>query len=202
MLIHFFQVILTFYSKLPRFLHNPEQKASTSCNFIQNKENRENKKYGTECTLKNLITTETESQQIVYERLFPKSTPQQERDTYFLTEMYNIKGLLRRQTEMDEGMDLKLKTSILKNTNQSSQSLSPYYTKKSPTDQTLIFESRFESGNLCLAIKVSDSEYNLFIQNDVNTQGYTQWYFFRVTNTTSQAKIKFNILNFVFIKYI
>ena len=30
-----------------------------------------------------------------------------------------------------------------------------------PTDKTLLFESRFESGNLYLAQKVSDVEYNL-----------------------------------------
>lgn len=32
-----------------------------------------------------------------------------------------------------------------------------------PTDKTLLFESRFESGNLYLAQKVSDSEYNLLM---------------------------------------
>ena len=37
-----------------------------------------------------------------------------------------------------------------------------------------------ESGNLDISIKVSDSEYNLILQDDVNTNGYTQWYFFRV----------------------
>lgn len=41
------------------------------------------------------------------------------------------------------------------------------------SDKTLLFESRFESGNLYLAQKVSDSEYNLLMQNDVNTNGHT-----------------------------
>ncbi len=47
------------------------------------------------------------------------------------------------------------------------------YKLTGPEDRTLMFESRFESGNLYLAQKVSDSEYNLLMQNDINTQGYT-----------------------------
>ena len=47
-----------------------------------------------------------------------------------------------------------------------------------PTDKTLLFESRFESGNLYLAQKESDTEYNLLMQNDINTNGHTQWFFF------------------------
>ena len=41
------------------------------------------------------------------------------------------------------------------------------------SDKTLLFESRFESGNLYLAQKVSDAEYNLLMQNDINTNGHT-----------------------------
>ena len=53
-----------------------------------------------------------------------------------------------------------------------------------PSDKTLLFESRFESGNLYLAQKVTDNEYNLLMQNDINTNGHTQWFFFQVKNTT------------------
>ena len=60
---------------------------------------------------------------------------------------------------------------------------------------TLIFESRFESGNLGMASKVSDNEYNLLLQNDVNTQGHTQWFFFRTQNTRKGLQVRFNILN-------
>jgi cytosolic carboxypeptidase protein 2/3 len=63
-------------------------------------------------------------------------------------------------------------------------------------DKTLMFESRFESGNLYLAQKVNDSEYNLMMQHDINTQGHTQWFFFRVMNTKAGHKVKFNILNY------
>jgi hypothetical protein len=46
-----------------------------------------------------------------------------------------------------------------------------------------------------MASKVSDQEYNLLLQNDINTTGYTQWFFFRVSNTTEGLSVKFNILN-------
>lgn len=44
----------------------------------------------------------------------------------------------------------------------------------------LIFDSRFESGNLRKAAKVNNVEYNLWLENDLNTKGHTQWYYFKV----------------------
>ena len=70
------------------------------------------------------------------------------------------------------------------------------YKIKDENDKTLIFESRFESGNLYLAQKVSDQEYNLLMSNDVNTQGHTQWFFFQVKNTRARHKVRFNIMNY------
>lgn len=59
------------------------------------------------------------------------------------------------------------------------EQLKPYYKiKTGVVDNTLQFESRFESGNLRRAVKVSDTEYDLFLKNDYGTTGYTQWYFF------------------------
>lgn len=57
------------------------------------------------------------------------------------------------------------------------------YRLQGPDDRTLLFESRFECGNLFLAQKVDDNEYNLMMQNDINTYGHTQWFYFRVVNT-------------------
>jgi hypothetical protein len=48
-----------------------------------------------------------------------------------------------------------------------------------------------------MAAKLSDNEYNLLLQNDVNSRGHTQWFFFKVTNTTKDLCVKFNILNLV-----
>ena len=68
--------------------------------------------------------------------------------------MYNVKSLIKHQEPNEEGIDLKLRTATLKNTPNAKKVLAPYYTPTSPDDHTLVFESRFESGNLCLAIKV------------------------------------------------
>jgi len=37
----------------------------------------------------------------------------------------------------------------------------------------LIFDSRFENGNLRKASKVNNIEYNLWLENDLNTKGHT-----------------------------
>ena len=53
--------------------------------------------------------------------------------------------------------------------------LPPYYHTRDPQDETLEFESRFESGNLRRAIMVYPYEYDLILKPDVNTRGHTQW---------------------------
>ena len=66
----------------------------------------------------------------------------------------------------------------------------------------LIFDSRFENGNLRKVAKVNNIEYNLWLENDLNTKGHNQWYYFKVLykDIASRAdkkthKIKFNVLN-------
>ena len=74
--------------------------------------------------------------------------------------------------------------------------LKPFYTLKNKNDNTLIFESRFESGNLLCAFRTEDeNSYQLYLQNDTNTTGYIQWFFFRVSNTRKGNKVNFNIIN-------
>ena len=72
--------------------------------------------------------------------------------------------------------------------------MAPYY-KLGKQENTLIFESRFESGNLRRAIKISDTEYDLFLKNDYGNSGQTQWYFFRVSKTRKDVTYRFNIVN-------
>ena len=72
-----------------------------------------------------------------------------------------------------------------------------YYKPQGPQDRTLVFESRFESGNLQLAHKQSDTEYDLILQNDINSKGHTQWFYFRVSNVKKGMKVKFNMLNMI-----
>jgi len=59
---------------------------------------------------------------------------------------------------------------------------------------SLRFESRFESGNLQRAIRMMENEYSLVLQEDTNTNGHTQWYYFSVTNQRP-GTYKFTILN-------
>ena len=63
------------------------------------------------------------------------------------------------------------------------------------TDHNLIFNSQFESGNLDIAMRLSDYEYDLYMRPDTNRTGKHQWFYFTVKNKT-KCRIKFNILNF------
>ncbi|KAK6099655.1 Cytosolic carboxypeptidase 1, variant 2 [Batrachochytrium dendrobatidis] len=64
-------------------------------------------------------------------------------------------------------------------------------------DDTLIFDSRFESGNLQMAIKISQFEYDLILQTDINAQRgkHNQWFYFSVQKMIPNVPYKFNILN-------
>ena len=42
-------------------------------------------------------------------------------------------------------------------------SVEPYYIPRDANDKTLVFESRFESGNLAAAVKVNESDYHLLL---------------------------------------
>lgn len=57
------------------------------------------------------------------------------------------------------------------------------YSKSSTISNELKFDSNFESGNLFSAYKINDYEYDLILQNDINTKGNTQWFFFSVSST-------------------
>ncbi|KAJ7329969.1 hypothetical protein JRQ81_016143 [Phrynocephalus forsythii] len=63
-------------------------------------------------------------------------------------------------------------------------------------DNTLIFEARFESGNLQKVVKISDFEYQLTLRTDLYTKKHTQWYYFQVTNTQAGIPYRFTIVNF------
>ncbi|ORX79240.1 hypothetical protein BCR32DRAFT_246539 [Anaeromyces robustus] len=47
----------------------------------------------------------------------------------------------------------------------------------------LKFDSNFESGNLELAVKICDNEYDLYLQSDINVEKgqHNQWFFFSVS---------------------
>jgi hypothetical protein len=47
--------------------------------------------------------------------------------------------------------------------------LNPFYVLNGPTDTTLIFESRFESGNLARAMQIGEFVYDLELRADFNS---------------------------------
>nr|XP_031827253.1 cytosolic carboxypeptidase 2 [Nomia melanderi] len=59
----------------------------------------------------------------------------------------------------------------------------------------LQFESRFESGNLCKVVKITDTYYQLYLRKDLYTQRHTQWYYFRISNTRSRTTYRLSIVN-------
>ncbi|XP_070085598.1 cytosolic carboxypeptidase 2 isoform X14 [Equus caballus] len=68
-------------------------------------------------------------------------------------------------------------------------------TLQGPEDNALLFESRFESGNLQKAVRVDTYEYELTLRTDLYTNKYTQWFYFRVQNTRKDATYRFTIVN-------
>lgn len=74
--------------------------------------------------------------------------------------------------------------------------LKTYYKPKDQYDETLIFESRFESGNLRRVVQRGDYEYDLYLNPDRNTNSFTQWYFFRIQNTRKNRQYTFHIRNY------
>ena len=97
-------------------------------------------------------------------------------------------NIIIEDSEKDNNQEIQLNTIY--------GDIKPYYTLKNENDKTLIFESRFESGNLLCAFKTEEeNNYQLYLQNDTNTTGYIQWFFFRVTNTKKGKKANFTIIN-------
>ncbi|XP_003920474.2 cytosolic carboxypeptidase 2 isoform X1 [Saimiri boliviensis] len=68
-------------------------------------------------------------------------------------------------------------------------------TLQGPEDNTLLFESRFESGNLQKAVRVDTYEYELTLRTDLYTNKHTQWFYFRVQNTRKDPTYRFTIVN-------
>lgn len=76
--------------------------------------------------------------------------------------------------------------------------MKPFYIKEYEGDTTLIFESRFETGNLRRAVRVNDgNSYNLILKYDHDTTTYTQWFYFKISNVRKDVKYKFTIINLV-----
>nr|XP_026690269.1 uncharacterized protein LOC104265751 isoform X2 [Ciona intestinalis] len=63
--------------------------------------------------------------------------------------------------------------------------------------ESLVFESRFESGNLRQARRTGELEYELVLKTDMYTNRHTQWYYFKVQQAKPNCTYKFSIINFL-----
>jgi len=63
------------------------------------------------------------------------------------------------------------------------------------TGTSLMFESRFESGNLRKAYQVTGFEYDLVLSPDVNSKRHLNWFYFEVSNMVAGENYTFNIIN-------
>eukprot|EP01062_Namystynia_karyoxenos_P077096 TRINITY_DN7692_c0_g1_i1.p1 TRINITY_DN7692_c0_g1~~TRINITY_DN7692_c0_g1_i1.p1 ORF type:complete len:1043 (+),score=124.74 TRINITY_DN7692_c0_g1_i1:104-3232(+) len=75
----------------------------------------------------------------------------------------------------------------------------PWFQAKDPerAGDTLVFESRFESGNLSHAYRAGPREYDLLVGCDVRTAAHTQWFYFSVEGTRTSGPYRFHIHNFL-----
>ncbi|XP_077296694.1 cytosolic carboxypeptidase 2-like [Arctopsyche grandis] len=62
-------------------------------------------------------------------------------------------------------------------------------------DDELHFESRFESGNLAKAVKITSTYYELYLRTDLYTNRHMQWFYFKVTSTRKHVIYRFSIVN-------
>lgn len=94
-------------------------------------------------TLRRHLKEELRSAEVVYERIYPKSLQIRDKESLLLTQLLCIRKLPHFTSESSAtspAVDAELP---------------PYYSLKNCRDKTLVFESRFECGNLCLALKVN-----------------------------------------------
>lgn len=70
---------------------------------------------------------------------------------------------------------------------------------KAVDDTSLIFESRFESGNLAFVSRSLETEnyYYLALQRDTNSLATSQWYYFYVDNRENLGAYTFSIINLI-----
>lgn len=47
-----------------------------------------------------------------------------------------------------------------------------------PSDNKLVFNNEIENGNMELAVKVTDTQYDLYLKIDTNTHGHQNWFHF------------------------
>lgn len=57
---------------------------------------------------------------------------------------------------------------------------------------SLVFESRFESGNLAKAVKIAGNFYELYLRTDLYTSRHVQWFYFSLKNMQPNTTYRYN----------
>jgi hypothetical protein len=57
------------------------------------------------------------------------------------------------------------------------------------------FSSDFEGGNLAMAVETQERTYDLLLQNDTNSRGYNQWFYFLIEHPVPKQPYRFRVLN-------
>lgn len=118
--------------------------------------------------------TTTEILNVVFARdpsmIDPQTGSINQRDAFMHENFLDVRNLVKkRELLADEESSSRARAALRMQNRKQVKSDQNVYKLQSPEDRTLLFESRFECGNLYLAQKVSDREYNLLMQNDINT---------------------------------
>ena len=178
-------------------------------NFTLIPNNKNNKiNYLKEIQINNYINTSYMLQRLIYSKKPP------DKDGHVTIEnIINLNELNEINSKAKKG---KNKDDIIEDKLNISDNLSNLGITK---EDIIDFESNFECGNLQLVYLINSSKenkdekiynnyninnynnkeydvYQLFLHNDTNTTGYSQWFFFRVTNGKKNQKINLNIMNF------
>jgi len=97
--------------------------------------------------------------------------------------------------EIEKGSESDIRAFYRLRSLESIPSFATEYVLEVPNDSvTLRFESKFESGNLEKAVKLSDYDYLLFLKNDTNTSNHNHWFYFSVHNPR-KTSVEFKITN-------
>ncbi|OMJ89318.1 hypothetical protein SteCoe_8521 [Stentor coeruleus] len=80
------------------------------------------------------------------------------------------------------------------NKNKTTQSEPDGMTKEAPAE-SLIFDSKFEGGNLDQVVMINSNEYDLYMRPDTNTGSHMHWFYFSMRNFQNLQAIKFNVVN-------
>lgn len=127
-----------------------------------------------------------------------KINPDLKRFNEFLQMHGNHKNPVVKQTEeiMAETCWCQNKAKFSRSNEDGSKYLQPAVAENIEVDD-LIFESRFESGNLARAVRITENYYELYLRPDFYTNQNTQWFYFQVKNM--KAKCPYRCLGFFYL---